>query len=322
MTQASAPEPCKPIVSPYRYNYVSGLLSPNMALVPAVDFVDQWSGLFSFNSTFTSYLHSQAEHCGYTSFLAKYLTFPPPGPFPSSPQFGATSGNCNLWDEILNAVFLTNPCFDLYQVATTCPLLWDQLGFPGSIDYLPKGASIYFNRTDVQKAINAPVMDWSECASNVFINGTDNSPPSSLSILPGVIERLNRTIIAHGALDYVLLAKGTLLTIQNMTWHGLRGFQSAPTEEFYVPYHTLQDPMTLAGAGIFGTTHTERGLTWVEVSLSGHMVPQYAPSAGYRTLEFMLGRIGSLTERTSFTTNPDGANNPNTTMDMAMNWLG
>ena len=38
------------------------------------------------------------------------------------------------------------------------------------------------------------------------------------------------------------------------------------------------------------------------------MVPQYAPSAAYRQLEFLLGRIGSLSEVSSFTTDPDGAN--------------
>ena len=240
--------------------------------------------------------------------MNKYLTFPPPGPLPNPPKFDDSTDTCDLWDDIYNAVTLINPCFDIYQIATTCPLLWDVLGFPGSFDYLPKGASIYFNRTDVQKAINAPIQPWAECSSGVFVDGQDGSPPSGLSILPSVIENLNRTIIAHGQLDYVLIANGTLLMIQNMTWHGKQGFQTRPAEEFYVPYHTLEDPMTLAGAGVFGTTHTERGLTWVEVSLSGHMIPQYAPSAAYRQLEFLLGRIGSLTERSSFTTDPDGAN--------------
>jgi carboxypeptidase D len=45
---------------------------------------------------------------------------------------------------------------------------------------------------------------------------------------------------------------------------------------------------------VLGTTHTERGLTWLELSLAGHMVPQYAPSAALRALEFLLGRIDSL----------------------------
>lgn len=156
----------------------------------------------------------------------------------------------------------------------------------------------------MQSAIHAPPhTNWAECTStNVFVNGTDTSPPSGLSVLPSVIARTNNVIIGHGLLDYILIANGTLLMIQNMTWNGAQGFRTPPTDEFFVPYHTESSPSTLAGAGVFGTTHTERGLTFVEVSLSGHMVPQYAPSAAYRQLEFLLGRIKSLTQRGSFTT--------------------
>lgn len=36
--------------------------------------------------------------------------------------------------------------------------------------------------------------------------------------------------------------------------------------------------------------------------IRGHEVPQYVPGAGYRHLEFLLGRISSLTEISDFTT--------------------
>lgn len=277
---------------------------------PAVPFVDYWSGLFPFNDTFKETIHSMADSCGYTDFNEKYLSFPPPGPMPAKKDLPgmdrlglAVTADCDVFDLIYNEIFNLNPCWDIYQVATTCPVLWDVLGFPGSFDYLPAGASIYFNRTDVQKAINAPIMEWSECSNeNVFVNGIDKSPPSGLTVLPGVIERSNRTIIGHGALDMVLIANGTLLGIQNMTWNGLQGFQTRPTEPFYVPYHNDPSESTLAGAGVMGTAHTERGLTFVGVDLSGHMIPQYAPTAAYRTVEFLLGRIESLQEVSSFTT--------------------
>ena len=263
-----------------------------------------------------THIHNKADKCGYTAYFNKYFAFPPAGPLPPPPS---TKG-CDVWGEIANAAFEINPCFDYYQIATTCPQLWDVLGFPGSQNYLPAGASIYFSRPDVQKAINAPPTDWVECSNiDVFVNGTDHSKPSGLSVLPGVIERTNKTIIAHGMLDYILLVNGTLLTIQNMTWNGKQGFQQMPSDEFFVPYHTDYSLSTLAGAGVFGTTRTERGLTFVSVSLSGHskypsflsegsgadvcvVVPQYAPSAAYRQLEFLLGRIESLTQRGSFTT--------------------
>ena len=90
--------------------------------------------------------------------------------------------------------------------------------------------------------------------------------------------------------------------IQNMTWGGQQGFQSAPSEEFIVPYHEQSSLSAIGGAGVMGKAHTERGLTWVEIYLAGHMVPQYSPGAAYRQMEFMLGRVDCLTDATPFTT--------------------
>jgi len=152
-----------------------------------------------------------------------------------------------------------------------------------------------------------------ECSDiDVFVNGTDNSPPSGLSVLPSVIERNERTIIGHGLADMILIYNGTLLVIQNMTWNGKQGFSSPPETPFLVPYHGA-DPQTLdngdgsefqlqtlASSGTAGHYHTERGLTLVNVVLSGHMIPQYAPSASYRQLEFLLGRIPALNSTKPF----------------------
>jgi carboxypeptidase D len=68
----------------------------------------------------------------------------------------------------------------------------------------------------------------------------------------------------------VLISNGTLLMIQNMTWNGTQGFTSKPSNPFYVPYHDDPSASTVAASGVLGTTHTERGLTWVSVDLSGH----------------------------------------------------
>ena len=57
-----------------------------------------------------------------------------------------------------------------------------------------------------------------------------------------------------------------------------------------------------AGAGYQGTWHTERGLTYVTVTLAGHEIPQYVPGAAYRQLEFLLGRIPNLSTMGDYTT--------------------
>ncbi|QLI65913.1 uncharacterized protein G6M90_00g011570 [Metarhizium brunneum] len=280
-----------------------------LTLVP---FVDYHHSLFPFNDSFTKQIHDIDSKCGYADARSKHLSYPPPGHLPNplpgiDPNTGKPRPECDdylLANTIQQAITDLNPCFDIYQVATTCPLLWDVLGFPGSFDYLPKGASIYFDRQDVKKAINAPLdRKWASCGGPVFVDH-DKSPPSSTTVLGNVIDKTKNVIIGHGALDFILLANGTLMAIQNMTFGGQLGFQKPPVEPFYVPYHTTGELGTIAGAGVFGTTHTERGLTYVGVSLSGHMVPQYAPSAAFRHLEFLLGRVDSLSSKKPFTTDP------------------
>ncbi|KAH9873230.1 hypothetical protein J1614_005628 [Plenodomus biglobosus] len=286
-----------------------------LADVPAVAFVDKWAGLFNFNETFTKDIHERADACGYTKYLEEYLTFPPPSKIPQPANNSQVDG-CGLWDDIFNAVVLTNPCFDVYAIATTCPLLWDPLGFPGSFDYVVAGTEIYFNRSAVQAAINAPIQPWAECSDGVLDN--DTSLQSSYEVIPRIIDALDRTVIAHGELDYILLYNGTLLAIQNMTWGGMQGFQSPPTDDFYVPYHDDLSLTSLSAKGVMGKWHTERKLTYVQQALSGHMVPQYQPSSAYRQLEFLLGRIEDLSSTVPFTTLNQGNSTTAAKRDLAV----
>jgi carboxypeptidase D len=295
------------------------IYNPSIALdeiqepIPVVQFTEYWSGLFPFNDTFRADLKRREKDCGYGDFMAEYLVYPPKGPMPSrlpgTDPDGTTRDECwNIYWGVFDAILLLNPCFDVYQVATTCPLLWDVLGFPGSMPYLPEGGSIYFDRADVKRAIHAPVnATWEECASHdVFVNGTDHSVPSTVSAIPHVIDKTQNVIIAHSALDMILLANGTLLSIQNMTWGGKMGFQHRPDQPFYVPYNNMTTASTLAAGGVFGSLASERGLTYVGVDLAGHMVPQYAPSAAYRHVEYMLGRVPCMNCTVPFTTDTPG----------------
>lgn len=102
--------------------------------IPGLPFVQYYPGLFPFNDTFMAFMQNKSDACGYTAFQEKFLQFPPPGPMPGPTELpgtnerGETLDDCDVADDIFNAIFLINPCFDIYQVATTCPLLWDVLG--------------------------------------------------------------------------------------------------------------------------------------------------------------------------------------------------
>jgi carboxypeptidase C (cathepsin A) len=69
----------------------------------------------------------------------------------------------------------------------------------------------------------------------------------------------------HGLDDAILFNLGDRITIQNLTWGGLQGYQTAPST-----------PLLLNGAqkGIY---HTERNLTYMEVNSAGHMIPEDQP---------------------------------------------
>ena len=73
---------------------------------------------------------------------------------------------------------------------------------------------IYFDREDVKKAIHAPLnQTWSECSAGVFPNGDPSLPPA-FTVLPGVIEKSNRSVIVHGLADYILIAEGARVVLQ------------------------------------------------------------------------------------------------------------
>jgi carboxypeptidase D len=93
------------------------------------------------------------------------------------------------------------------------------LGFPGSSPQTQL-SPLYFDRADVKQAIHAPAdVDWTECSDGSVFAGRagDQSLPPALSVLPSVIERSERSVILHGLADFILIAEGTRIVLQNMT---------------------------------------------------------------------------------------------------------
>lgn len=51
----------------------------------------------------------------------------------------------------------------------------------------------------------------------------------------------------------------------------------------------LNDSFIVDGVGALGNMHSERGLTYYEVELSGHMVPQFSPKAAFQIMQYLMG---------------------------------
>jgi carboxypeptidase D len=247
----------------------------------AVPFVQANPASFPFDASTLAQYETQHEQCGYKAFTEKYLQFPPPGHQPISPA--EDSERCSLWNNIANAIMEINPCFDVYEVNVTCPAPYDILQ-PSN------GSQPYFDRADVKAALHAPsTVTWVECGSNPF-NGFggpedegDTSPDPIQGVLPQVIQATNRVLIANGDLDFIIITNGTLLAIQNMTWNGAQGFQTAPST-----------PINIPSQGVMGVQHFERGLMWGETYASGHMEPEYQNKVSFRHLQWLLGYTDTL----------------------------
>ncbi|TFK44435.1 alpha/beta-hydrolase [Crucibulum laeve] len=255
--------------------------------IPALRFAQANKNLFPFNSSFWAQLQQISDSCGYTDYLDKFVTYPPAGQLPLPVATNGTFNvipQCRIHSPIQRTIGVLNPAFDVYRISDTWPNLWSVLGFPRSTQEF-----IYFNRC-VQTALHAPHIEWQSCADNsVYINhttggmGRDQSIPSTLSVLPNVIEKSVRTVIVHGLADFILVAEGTRIAIQNMTWGGAQGFQTPIEPESF----------TVKNMGVYGSQHIERGLTYVEFYFSGHMTPQFVPWAAFNTMSYLLGHQDS-----------------------------
>lgn len=279
--------------------------------IPTLPFVQQNNNLFGFNASFLAQIEEIDKKCGYAKYREKYLTFPASGVQPPG-FFNYSDVACDIFGLVDTAAFENNPCFNIYEINAQCPLLWDVLSFPTQLVYTPEGASTYFNRTDVKKAMHAPeYIDWMVCGENtVFIGGSggpesegDLSADPIQKVLPQVIEATNRVLISNGDFDMIILTNGTLMAIQNMTFNGGLGFNSRPSKPIVIETPDLQYAGVFAanGAagldgpqGTMGIQHFERGLMWSEVYLSGHEVPEFQPRVALQHIRWLLGRIDTL----------------------------
>ena len=257
-------------------------------------------------------LWSLHKSCGYKEFIDEYLVFPAAGVQPPKSFNSTAQASCDVFEMAAIAALGPNPCFNIYEINSMCPILWDVTGnILGVIEYTPPGFTVYFDRSDVKKALHAPNVTWSLCSTESVYVGDDAGPEgegdSSANpidhALPQVIEATNRVLIGNGDYDMIIQTNGTLLAIQNMTWNGKLGFESMPKKPINInlpdlAYADVFEANGLAGLdgpqGVMGIQHYERGLMWVETFQSGHMQSQFQPRVSYRHLQWLLGRTDEI----------------------------
>ncbi|PHH87333.1 hypothetical protein CDD83_9008 [Cordyceps sp. RAO-2017] len=279
--------------------------------VIAEAFVEQHHDVMPLDDGIRAQIRNISASCGFADHHRRFLTYPPAGPQPRVPP-GTRELADGSWetrsecDGLFNLVFsemrLINPCFNIYNVPDHCPEVYDPIG----------RLRPYFDRADVKKAINAPAgVQWSQCVNGVFVGPGDRSAPPDKYELPNVVDRTGNVILAHGSMDFILPLNGVLLGLQNMTWGGRRGFQTRPSDPFYVPRYGFTGARPdgrpfygqnlPAASGVLGTTHHERGLSLVVTHLAGHEGPGYSAASAFRHLEKLVGRVRSMSETTPFT---------------------
>lgn len=75
-------------------------------------YAEYWQNLLYLNSTFMAEISDRADQCGYTQYIEKYLTYPPPQePFPVlKDPFSTATYRCDMFDTVYEAAIEVNPC--------------------------------------------------------------------------------------------------------------------------------------------------------------------------------------------------------------------
>lgn len=290
--------------------------------VPILAYTEYWQDVLKLNASFLDEVRRQHAEAGYTDFFAEWFTFPPKGVMP--PANNTEDFSSRIRNLINDAMYLQEPCFNVYHITDTCPSMWStnaDTAWPlppfiaaGIQDPLlnPGDSGPYLNLTVVRDLIHAPPgKPWlAGSPEPVYTNplnenSGDGSPRALLTVLPGVFERSpGVSIVANGQLDMLIPSNGTLFGMQNATWRGAQGFSEYPPNMLQLPHSGLDQSDTegywsdFTGleregrSGEQGKWVYERGVAFVDVAYAGHAVGRYNAAAMFRIIEVLLGRVG------------------------------
>lgn len=283
--------------------------------------------------------------CGFDSVLKKSALYPPEGPFliaRDSENYNFKrkrhdanksiadifSDECNIYpttkEEVMKSIvdncygpcatyntaqdYLDarsvlnsgSSCFDIYNIEHDC-----------HTPDLKLLLTNYYNRPDVQTALNIPPSDARAGGKTPFVLcNTDiqralTKPaklptPPAYQILPDLLTNKNiSTHIYQGENDMLINHHGIELVLQNMTWNGMQGFQKKPNTPFgrSTPAHAHAsasgpgEPRGYNSEETGGIWAEERGLTYHLFKGAGHAVPIDKPvEMWYYVRDVVLGR--------------------------------
>ncbi|KZT05556.1 alpha/beta-hydrolase [Laetiporus sulphureus 93-53] len=147
-------------------------------------------------------------------------------------------------------------CVNIYDVrledeAPACGMNWPS-DLPAMYDYL--------KRRDVVSALHATdaSQTWTECRGIIHTEFTTRTSPSSITVIPKVLERIPMMLFA-GDQDFICNYVGIESLIQAMTWNGETGLGTVQTQSWSVDSSPA------------GTWVTSRNLTYVKIFNASHM---------------------------------------------------
>ncbi|KAI8617960.1 serine carboxypeptidase-domain-containing protein [Chytriomyces sp. MP71] len=171
-------------------------------------------------------------------------------------------------------------CLDYYNIRGTVPC--DKSG-----QYWREEARLkaYLNSPSVRQAMHVDPWlanqnasyQWGECNDiSITIPGDAQSGPNSETFLPGLVASGVKVILYNGDQDLLVNYVSVEEVLGNLTWNGATGFQTSPQR-------------WIVDDGEAGIEWQARGLTYIRVFGSGHMVAANKPQAGIAVLQRLLG---------------------------------
>lgn len=140
------------------------------------------------------------------------------------------------------------------------------------------GVTEYLRRKDVISALHATdkAEAWTECQGAVFRNLDCKKSPASVTLLPGLLEKVPIMLFA-GDQDFICNYMGIEAIIADLEWKGSIGMGDAPTLAW-----------TVNGTDA-GTWQTSRNLTYVKVHGASHMVGFDVPTIAHDMILRFMG---------------------------------